>query len=113
MPVDDNVHLEVLDWGGTGRPLVVLARLGDTAHVHDDFAPKLTAKYRIQEGVGEPSARRYALRRRAANSRPERPAPRIPKVEGSGTEEEPALPTTLNNMWLPVVVKVVKFVAGA
>jgi len=40
--VDDNVKLEVLDWGGTGRPLVLLAGLGNTAHVFDDFAPKLT-----------------------------------------------------------------------
>ena len=40
--VDKNVKLEVLDWGGSGRPLVLLAGLGDTAHVFDDFAPKLT-----------------------------------------------------------------------
>jgi len=33
----------VLDWGGSGRPLVLLAGGGDTAHVFDDFAPKLTA----------------------------------------------------------------------
>jgi pimeloyl-ACP methyl ester carboxylesterase len=34
--VDDNVRLEVLDWGGTGRPLVLLAGLGNTAHVYDN-----------------------------------------------------------------------------
>ena len=45
--VDDNVRLEVLDWGGTGRPLVLLAALGNTAHVYDDFAPKLTANYHV------------------------------------------------------------------
>jgi pimeloyl-ACP methyl ester carboxylesterase len=45
--VDDTVRLEVLDWGGTGRPLVLLAGLGNTAHVYDDFAPKLTANYRV------------------------------------------------------------------
>jgi len=39
--VDDNVKLEVLDWGGSGRPLVLLAGLGATAHAFDDFAPKL------------------------------------------------------------------------
>ncbi len=37
-----DVTLEVLDWGGTGRPLVLLAGLGNTAHVFDDFAPRLT-----------------------------------------------------------------------
>jgi len=41
--VDDNVRLEVLDWGGSGRAVVLLAGGGDTAHVFDDFAPKLTA----------------------------------------------------------------------
>jgi len=41
--VGDNVRLEVLDWGGSGRSVVLLAGGGDTAHVFDDFAPKLTA----------------------------------------------------------------------
>jgi non-heme chloroperoxidase len=41
--VERDVTLEVLDWGGTGRPLVLLAGLGNTAHVFDDFAPRLTA----------------------------------------------------------------------
>ena len=40
--VDQDVQLEVLDWGGTGRPIVLLAGSGNTAHVFDDFAPKLT-----------------------------------------------------------------------
>src|SRR5882762_4561687 len=45
--VDDNVKLEVLDWGGSGRPLVLLSGLGNTAHVFDDFAPKLTSDYHV------------------------------------------------------------------
>jgi non-heme chloroperoxidase len=36
------VSLEVLDWGGTGRPIVLLAGLGNTAHVFDEFASRLT-----------------------------------------------------------------------
>jgi non-heme chloroperoxidase len=40
--VDKGVKLEVLDWGGGGRPVVLLAGSGLTAHVYDDFAPKLT-----------------------------------------------------------------------
>jgi len=39
--VDDGVQLQVLDWGGSGRPLVLLAGSGSTAHVFDDFAGKL------------------------------------------------------------------------
>jgi non-heme chloroperoxidase len=45
--VDKDVRLEVLDWGGTGRPVVLLSGLGNTAHVFDDFAPKLTAQYHV------------------------------------------------------------------
>jgi non-heme chloroperoxidase len=41
--VDQSVRLEVLDWGGAGTPLVLLAGSGNTAHVFDDLAPKLTA----------------------------------------------------------------------
>lgn len=39
--VENGVPLEVLDWGGRGKPVVLLAGGGDTAHVFDDFAPKL------------------------------------------------------------------------
>ncbi|MGD0437995.1 MAG: alpha/beta hydrolase [Bryobacteraceae bacterium] len=45
--VDRDVRLEVLDWGGSGRPMIFLAGLGNTAHVFDDFAPKLTAGYHV------------------------------------------------------------------
>jgi len=45
--VGDNVRLEVLDWGGSGRPVLLLAGGGDTAHVYDDFAPKLTARNHV------------------------------------------------------------------
>src|SRR3974377_1986692 len=37
--VDTNVKLEVVDWGGSGRAVVLLTGLGDNAHVYDDFAP--------------------------------------------------------------------------
>jgi pimeloyl-ACP methyl ester carboxylesterase len=43
--VDDNLKLEVLDWGSPGTPLVLLAGLGNTAHVFDEFAPKLTSEH--------------------------------------------------------------------
>lgn len=58
--VDQGVRLEVLDWGGHGRPLVLLAGLGNTAHVFDDFAPKLTSTYHVygitRRGFGASSA---------------------------------------------------------
>jgi pimeloyl-ACP methyl ester carboxylesterase len=45
--VDKDVRLEVLDWGGSGRPIVLLAGGGNTAHVFDDFVPKLTTHYHV------------------------------------------------------------------
>jgi pimeloyl-ACP methyl ester carboxylesterase len=45
--VDKSVPLEVLDWGGSGRTVVLLAGGGNTAHVFDDFAPKLTDQYHV------------------------------------------------------------------
>ena len=45
--VDKGVRLEVLDWGGSGRPLILLAGGGNTAHVFDDFAPELTDHYHV------------------------------------------------------------------
>ena len=41
--VDQGVQLEVLDWGGSGRPLIFLAGAGDTAHRFDGFPPQFTA----------------------------------------------------------------------
>ena len=48
--VEKDVQVEVLDWGGTGRPVVLLAGLGDTAHVFDQFAP-LLAKHDHVYGI--------------------------------------------------------------
>src|ERR1700704_6380087 len=45
--VDDDVRLEVLDWGGAGRPVVLLSGLGNTAHIFDEFAPKLAVNYHV------------------------------------------------------------------
>jgi len=55
--VEKGVRLEVLDWSGSGKPLVLLAGGGDTAHVFDDFAPKLTPSFHVygitRRGFGE------------------------------------------------------------
>lgn len=45
--------LELLDYGGQGEPILLLAGLGNTAHIYDEFAPKLTDQFRV-----------YALTRR-------------------------------------------------
>jgi non-heme chloroperoxidase len=52
--VAPDVRLEVLDWGGPtaepGQPvpaIVLLTGAGNNAHVFDDFAPKLAARYHV------------------------------------------------------------------
>jgi non-heme chloroperoxidase len=58
--VQPDVKLEVLDWGGTGRTLVLLAGGGSTAHVFDSLGPKLAAHYHVvgitRRGFGQSSA---------------------------------------------------------
>lgn len=60
VPVEPGIKLEVKDWGGTGRPVVLLAGLGGTLHGFDNFAPKLTGKYHVygitRRGYGASSA---------------------------------------------------------
>ena len=59
--VEEGVRLEVLDWGGAGRPVVLLPGLGFTAHVFDGFAEKLAESCHV-----------YGITRRGygASSRP-------------------------------------------
>jgi non-heme chloroperoxidase len=45
--VEDGVKLEVVDWGGSGRPVVLLAGLGANAHTFDKFAVSLTPCYHV------------------------------------------------------------------
>lgn len=47
IPVEKDVKLEVLDWGGVGPPVILLAGLGYDAHVYDKFAPRLTAHHHV------------------------------------------------------------------
>jgi pimeloyl-ACP methyl ester carboxylesterase len=62
--VDQDVKLEVLDWGGpsTGsvRTLMLVPGLGNTAHIFDVLAPKLAAHYHVfgvtRRGFGASSA---------------------------------------------------------
>jgi non-heme chloroperoxidase len=70
--VDKDVKLEVLDWGGAGRPLVFMAGGGRTAHDYDQFAPKFTERYHVygitRRGFGAsskpaPTAANYAADR--------------------------------------------------
>jgi non-heme chloroperoxidase len=45
--VDDGVQLEVLDFGGSGSPILLLPGLGATAHSFDELAPQLARQHRV------------------------------------------------------------------
>ena len=45
--VQTGVKLEVLDWGGSGPPLIFLAGLDSTGHSFDGFAEKFTGKHHV------------------------------------------------------------------
>jgi non-heme chloroperoxidase len=47
VPVESDVKVEVVDWGGSGRPLVFLAALGADAHEFDEFAPVFTVAHHV------------------------------------------------------------------
>lgn len=57
--VAHDVQLEVVDWGGEGPTLVLLAGLGHTAHIFDGFASRLTPHMHVigvtRRGVGASS----------------------------------------------------------
>ena len=57
--VDSAVRLEVLDWGGAGRPIVLLPGGNATAHDFDSLAPKLIRDYHVygitRRGIGASS----------------------------------------------------------
>ena len=60
--VTTDVQLELLDFGGSGPPVVFLSGLGDTGHSFDEFAPKFTDHWHV-----------YAITRRGygASSHPD------------------------------------------
>jgi len=78
--VEDGVNLEVLDWGGKGRPIVMLAGGGLTAHVFSRFVAKLTPHYHV-----------YGITRRGtgASSVPAVPAPIFSEVAPNTYELKP------------------------
>ena len=45
--VEPGVRLEVLDCGGSGRPIIFLAGSGDTAHRFDGFAPQFAKEHHV------------------------------------------------------------------
>jgi len=68
--VDSSVRMEVLDWRGSGPPLVLIACYL-TAHSYDDFAPNLTNQFHVygitRRGIGasDKPATGYSVQRSA------------------------------------------------
>ena len=80
------MHLEVLDWGGSGPPLVLLAGLQDVAHGFDDIAPHFTDDHHVlaitRRGYGASSQPRsgYDLASRVADLHAVLDSLRLPRV---------------------------------
>jgi len=85
--VGSSVRLEVLDWGGSGRPILFVGCYL-TGHVYDDIAPKLTDQFRVcavtRRGVG-------ASDHPATGYDPQRRADDILEVIGAVGMEKPIL----------------------
>ena len=47
IPVEKNVQLDVLDWGGSGAPLIFLSGFGGTAHTFEGLAEKFTGSHHV------------------------------------------------------------------
>ena len=68
LTVDSSVQLETLEWRGPGRPFVLLGCY-TTAHMYDEFAPKLAGQFRVvaitRRGIGasDKPATGYSLQR--------------------------------------------------
>ena len=66
--VDSSIRMEVLDWQGSGPPLVLLGCYL-SAHSYDEFAPKLTNQFHVfgitRRGIGasDKPATGYAVQR--------------------------------------------------
>jgi non-heme chloroperoxidase len=45
--VTQSVKLEILDWGGSGPPLIFLAGGGHSSHVYDQFATRFTNRFHV------------------------------------------------------------------
>ncbi|MBU8897028.1 alpha/beta hydrolase [Corallococcus sp. M34] len=84
--VGEDVALEYLDFGGQGAPVVLLAGLGNTAHIFDDYAPRLTDTFHVvaltRRGFGASSrpAAGYDLRTRVEDLRQALEALHLDKV---------------------------------
>src|SRR5262249_54208587 len=84
--VEPGVKLEVLEWGGSGPPLVLLTGLGNTAHVYAQFAHHFTDKFHViaitRRGFGLSSqpARGYDVATRARDDIRVLDALKIPKA---------------------------------
>ena len=85
--VESSVRVEVLDWGGTGRPILFVGCY-QSAHVYDQIAPKLTDRFRVyavtRRGVG-------ASDRPTTGYDPQRRAADILEVIGAFRLEKPIL----------------------
>jgi pimeloyl-ACP methyl ester carboxylesterase len=89
IPTSDHSRIHVLDFGGQGQTLVLLAGLGNTAYVYSGFAPRLTQRFHIiaitRRGHGRSGAvRDYSPEAQARDIRDVLDNLRIPRAHLAG-----------------------------
>jgi len=98
---EPGVQLEVLDWGGSGSPLIFLAGAGDTAHRFDGFAPQFTAQHHVfgitRRAFGASSKPLPANGNYSANRAPS------PKLTGAETVPQRCIEQNPREMAKPVI----------
>jgi hypothetical protein len=103
--VGGNVRLEVLDWGGNGRPVFFIGGYL-TDHAHDAIAPKLTDRFHVyaltRRGIGasDHPQQGYDPTAGRKTARPERlcrGVQRVGRVNGGGvlTQQTQTSPTVI------------------
>ncbi len=69
--VQPGVRVEVLDWGGSGRPVFLLAGAGNTGHDFFGLVPKLESRYHVysmtRRGFGNSSKPPFTARNYSAD----------------------------------------------
>lgn len=67
--VSNSTTIAVLDWGGTGTPLIFLAGIGNSAHVFDSVAPLFTDRFHV-----------FGINRRGFGGSSQPPAATVPPL---------------------------------
>lgn len=109
----NGIKMNYLDWGGTGDAIILLAGLGNDAHVFDEIAPSFTDKFHVigltRRGFGETDrpAKGYETVTRVEDIRAFMDAMKIPRAHLVGHSLAGDEMTLFASMYPQRVIKMV------